>query len=62
MTGPSRNSQRQYGVRQNGWRYDPLSEMGSAASKNCAAVFYREVLIKSGWPFTNPTPVNWRRT
>ena len=30
------------------------SEMGSAALKICAAVFYREVLIKSGWSFAGP--------
>ena len=28
--------------------------MGSAASKICAAVFYRPVLIKSGWSFAGP--------
>ena len=44
-------------MRRNGWRYDALSEMGSAAAKICAAVFCREVLIKSGWSFTNPTPL-----
>ena len=38
------------------------SEMGSAAAKICAAVFCREVLIKSGWPFAYPTPVSWERT
>ena len=41
-------------MRRNGWRYDALSEMGSAAAKICAAVFCREVLIKSGWPFATP--------
>ena len=34
-------------MRRNGWRYDALSEMGSAAAKICAAVFCRAVLIKS---------------
>ena len=32
-----------------------LPEMGSAASKICAAVFCRQVLIKSGWSFVYPT-------
>ena len=31
-----------------------LSEMGSAASKICAAVFCSQVLIKSGWSFVDP--------
>ena len=31
-----------------------MAKMGSAASKICAAVFYRPVLIKSGWSFAGP--------
>ena len=38
----------------NGWRYEHLSEMGSTASKICAAVFYRPVLIIPRWSFAGP--------
>jgi len=31
-----------------------LPEMGSVTAKICAAVFCREVLIKSGWSFAGP--------
>ena len=38
----------------NGWQYEQASEMGSAASKICVAVFYREVLTEVGWSFADP--------
>jgi len=51
---PSRGRRKQCGARLNGWRYEPVSEMGFTAPKICAAVFYRPVLIIARWSFAGP--------